>query len=35
MRTHEATYEDNFIESVSVEDERRRRGRRFDVRLDS
>jgi hypothetical protein len=35
MRGHQATYENNFIESVSVEDERCGRGRGFDLRLDT
>jgi hypothetical protein len=35
MKGRQATYEDDFVECVSIEDDRRRRGRRFDVRLDT
>jgi hypothetical protein len=35
MKGRQATYEDDVVECVSIEDDRRRRGRRFDVRLDT
>ena len=35
MRMNQVTYKNNFIESVSVEDECRGRGRRLDIRLDA
>jgi hypothetical protein len=31
----EVAYKDNFVESVSIEDNRRGRGRGLDVRLDT
>jgi hypothetical protein len=35
MKGGQATYVDDVIECVSIEDDRRRRGRRLDVRLDT
>jgi hypothetical protein len=35
MKGHQATYQDDFVECVSIEDDRRRRGRRLDVRFDT
>lgn len=35
MKGRNATHKDNVVECVSIEDDRRRRGRRLDVRLDT
>jgi hypothetical protein len=35
MKGHQATYKDNAVESVDIEDGRHRGGRRLDVRLDT
>ena len=35
MKGGQATYVDDVIECVNIEDDRRRRGRRLDVRLDT
>jgi hypothetical protein len=35
MKGHQTTYKDNVVECVDIEDGRRRRGRRLDVRLDT